>query len=76
MNSKPESELVGAGYDSGDCVNVVFEGPGDNTIRPCRPEMLEHLKAEREKILKWGGWLSDEWDEKHKKGQNGTTEQK
>lgn len=34
-----------------DCVDFWLDGPGDHTVRPCRPELLEHAKAERAKIL-------------------------
>jgi hypothetical protein len=30
---------------------VYLDGPVDRTVRPCRPEHLPHLRAEREKIL-------------------------
>jgi hypothetical protein len=33
-----------------DCVDFWLDGPGDHTVRPCRPEHLEHVKAERAKI--------------------------
>jgi hypothetical protein len=34
-----------------DCIDFWLDGPGDHTVRPCRPEHLEHAKAERAKIL-------------------------
>lgn len=34
-----------------DCTDFWLDGPGDHTVRPCRPEHLEHAKAERAKIL-------------------------
>ena len=33
-----------------DTVDFWFDGPGDATVRPCRPEHLEHAMAERAKI--------------------------
>lgn len=33
-----------------ECVDFWLDGPGDHTVRPCRPEHLEHAKAERAKI--------------------------
>ena len=36
---------------SEDSVDYWFDGPGDTTVRPCRPEHLPHLRAERAKIL-------------------------
>ena len=31
-------------------IDFWLDGPGDHTVRPCRPEHLEHAKAERAKI--------------------------
>jgi hypothetical protein len=42
------------GFDSRDCVDFVIEGPGDNTVRPCRPSLLKHMMAEREKLIRYG----------------------
>jgi hypothetical protein len=41
------------GFDSRDCVNVIIDVEGDNTIRPCRPEMLKYLMAERDRINRY-----------------------
>lgn len=41
----------GGSSDSFDCVDVFLDGPGDTTVRPCRPEHLAHARAERAKIL-------------------------
>ena len=30
------------------------DGPGDTTVRPCRPELRPLLEAEREKLRKYG----------------------
>src|SRR5258708_1890754 len=52
MNIRP----VPPGVESA-CPNVIdftAEGPGDNTIRPCRPERRAALEAERELLRKWG----------------------
>ena len=38
------------GFDSRDCVNVIIEVEGDNTIGPCRPELLKYLEAQRERL--------------------------
>jgi hypothetical protein len=38
-------------FDSFNCVDVYIDEPGDTTVRPCDPRMLEHAKAERAKIL-------------------------
>jgi hypothetical protein len=32
------------------CVDAYSDEPGDTTIHPCRPSLLEHAKAERAKI--------------------------
>jgi hypothetical protein len=43
-------------FDSLDCVNLIFEGEddADTTVRPCPPELLAQLKAEHEKLVRWG----------------------
>jgi hypothetical protein len=38
--------------DSRDCVNVLIEAEGDSTIRPCPPELLERMMAERDRIAR------------------------
>ena len=48
LDSNPESS-----FDSRDCVNLIIDGPGDTTVRPCRPELLPFLMAEREKLARW-----------------------
>ena len=48
---KPEQQL---GSDSHGTVEIVFDGPGDTTIRPCRPELLAHARAMREKEIRYG----------------------
>src|SRR5437899_900348 len=39
--------------DSPNAVNFDFDGPVDNTIRPCRPERRAALEAERELLRRW-----------------------
>jgi hypothetical protein len=34
---------------------IYYDGPGDNTIRPCPPELLASARAEREKLIRYGG---------------------
>lgn len=34
---------------------IYYDGPGDNTIRPCPPELLAFARAEREKLIRYGG---------------------
>jgi hypothetical protein len=48
LDFNPEST-----FDSRDCVNLIIDGPGDTTVRPCRPELLPFLMAEREKLARW-----------------------
>ena len=48
---KPWQQL---GSDSHGTVEIVFDGPGDNTIRPCPPELLAHARAMREKEIRYG----------------------
>lgn len=43
-----------SGFDSLGCLTFISDGPGDNTIRPARPEVLKWLIAEREKYAKLG----------------------
>ena len=38
-------------FHSLDCDVVWLDKPGDTTVRPIRPSLLEHAKAERAKIL-------------------------
>lgn len=50
MNPDDLIESQPTGFDSRDCVNVIIETEGDNTSRPCRPELLKDLMAERERL--------------------------
>jgi hypothetical protein len=47
-NPQPEPDR----FDSRDCVNVLIEAEGDTTIRPCPPELLERMMAERDRIAR------------------------
>lgn len=49
-SSKPEPEEPFDRYDSLDCeeLEIIFEGPGDNTIRPPRPEYVKLVMERRE----------------------------
>jgi hypothetical protein len=55
-DSSPESITPDdwSGFDSRDCVIIFSDGPGDTTVRPCRPELLPYLLAERERLARWG----------------------
>jgi hypothetical protein len=35
-------------------IDIVAQGAGDNTIRPCRPERRAALEAERDLLRRWG----------------------
>ncbi len=37
-------------FHSLNCVDVFIDEPGDTTIRPCDPKMLEQAKALRDRI--------------------------
>jgi hypothetical protein len=41
----PQSESI--------CVDIVIEGPGDNTIRPLRPALVKYALAEQERLRRW-----------------------
>ena len=59
MNPQP-SESSNAGmsssWDSRDCIDVVYDGEGDTTVRPIPPEWLPQALAEIEKLKRWGAW--------------------
>ena len=40
-------------FDSSECVDVVFDGIGDTTVRPIPPERLAQAIAERDKIARY-----------------------
>jgi hypothetical protein len=42
------------GFYSTDCKIIEIDGPGDNTVRPCRPELLPGLLAVRELYVQAG----------------------
>jgi hypothetical protein len=54
VNTSPEPNLHGPSspIDSLDCVNVIFDGPGDRTVRPLEGELLKHALAERERLAR------------------------
>jgi len=54
MNPVPhDSSSSDFPVDSRDCVDLVYDGPGDNTVRPLRPELRQLALAEREKVARW-----------------------
>jgi hypothetical protein len=40
-------------FASFDCVDIVSDEPGDTTVRPLRPHLLQLALAERERIARW-----------------------
>ncbi|HZT79952.1 MAG TPA: hypothetical protein VFA26_07020 [Gemmataceae bacterium] len=55
-----------SGFDSRDCIDIIIDGPGDTTVRPCRPSLLKQLMAEREKIARWEAWLKQQAEQKNR----------
>lgn len=53
-SNEPGKSWQKLGSDSHGTVDIVFDGPGDNTIRPCPPELLAHARAMREKEIRYG----------------------
>jgi hypothetical protein len=39
--SEPNQKACGTIYSSDDVIDIVFDGPGDTTVRPLRPELRE-----------------------------------
>jgi hypothetical protein len=50
----PSPENGHSDIDSIGSVVLVFDGPGDTTVRPCRPELLPHLLAVRQLYVEAG----------------------
>jgi orotate phosphoribosyltransferase len=67
----PESEWEG--FDSRDTEIIIFDGPGDTTVRPVSPARRKYLEAEREKIARYERERNElEAKEKVDAGTNGT----
>jgi len=64
---RPEGILDEQGNIQPHCIDIDFDGPGDNTIRPCPPERRASLEAYREKLRQWGA-LKDPAAEKSPDG--------
>jgi hypothetical protein len=48
---EPSGPLAtGGAFKTVNCVDVWIDEPGDKTVRPVSPALLEHLKAERAKV--------------------------
>ena len=41
------------GFNSIGATNIIIDGPGDRTIRPCRPELVPILQAIKEKRARY-----------------------
>jgi hypothetical protein len=48
MNSRDLPDFENRGAEE-----LVIDGPPDNTVRPCRPELLKLLQAERDRLAQW-----------------------
>jgi hypothetical protein len=51
--SDDDSQRQPCDPNSLDCIDLIIDRPGDTTVRPCRPELLPFLMAEREKLARW-----------------------
>lgn len=50
-------------HESRDTFIIYIDGPGDITVRPCRPELLEHSRKVQEQIARWEAELKKQGDE-------------
>jgi hypothetical protein len=41
-----------SGFCSPDCIDLVLDGAGDNTVRPLRPSLMRHALAQRERLAR------------------------
>lgn len=48
--------------DSRDCIDLVIDQPGDNTVRPLTGKQLEAALKERERIEEWLRITGQSWD--------------
>jgi hypothetical protein len=55
MNTMPHDSTNGSDspFDSRDCIDLIYDGPGDSTVRPLRPALLQRALADREKLARW-----------------------
>jgi hypothetical protein len=51
--SSPQFQGGGSGFDSIGCEIVIFDGPGDTTVRPAPPVLRDFCLRERERLKKW-----------------------
>src|SRR5437868_6524504 len=54
MNTHPLLQTGPIGFDSIGCKIIEIDGPGDTTVRPCPPERLPILMAERQRLVDAG----------------------
>jgi Protein of unknown function DUF104 len=56
-----EASAMGCGpFSSSDCIDVVVDVPGDSTVRPLRPSLMQAALAERERLARWQQQQSDQ----------------
>jgi hypothetical protein len=62
MKAMPHDSMNGSDspFDSRDCIDLVYDGPEDSTVRPLRPALLQRALAEREKLARWNSSSSDQ----------------
>jgi hypothetical protein len=48
-----------SGFESSDVQDIWLDGPGDKTVRPCPPEILPLLMAQRERMARWRKLIGD-----------------
>ncbi len=67
-SSKPESGEPFDRYDSLDCeeLEIIFESPGDNTIRPPSPEYVKLVMEQRERHAR----LMELWQQEQEKAKD------
>jgi hypothetical protein len=51
--SSPQFQGGGSGFDSIGSEIVIFDGPGDKTVRPPPPVLRDFCLRERERLKKW-----------------------
>ncbi len=57
------------GPDSLDCQNIIFDGPVDDEIRPCRPSLIPMMKAQAEKQKRLEAMMKELKDKENKPSQ-------
>jgi|SoiMethySBSTD1v2_1073268.scaffolds.fasta_scaffold2027219_2 hypothetical protein len=65
MDNTEQTINTNGRFLSTDCDDFWLDEPGDHTVRPCRPSLLEHAKAERAKIMAAQAANGQQGDEAH-----------